>query len=1033
MLMKNSKVALAALLFAVFGFVNLGLYSSKPLFAAVLQVERNEDELLILETRVNEHIRNKGIIGYLPNPSDLSGTLLPLSSLSRALSFSIKASPSDGTAEGWFRSEKNSFHLDLERRIVTVGGKQSTLPEGAAEAHFEDIYVKVAMLEEWFNITIRPDISLLRVVITSDQPLPFEEDLQRQKKYKNLDGEAESAAIPYDPNHFIPYAWWSKPNFVVQTSLNAAKSEEENTLNSAFSIQSSGDALKFGTKFLLSGSIGNQTDPDFDNAQLTFQKSDPENDLLGILHAGKIEFGDVSFQDVPLAVGQKRGRGLSVSSESDYNFARSLGAEKYNLDGEAPVGWDAELYRNGYFINYQQIGTDGRYNFTDVDLVRGYNLFQIVLYGPDGQKMTQMKRVVRGTEMQRAGEISYDFSIGQPDADLLPITQNSRTSSTIGGGGNIAYGVKEYLTIGASAFSGKDESADDTEEDSDSASRQTSGAVSATVAVKGVKTQVQLMQGNEGRSGYSVDSTTNILDTNLTASHTVYNGFDADDKDLLRTTSLNVNRSFGVFSTNSGIAKKIYQEKEDELEVDIGITTNMLGVQFNNQINYIGSSNTAQEKFTGDLAVLSNIQKWRVRGNLSYDLETNAAEKLRAVNLSASRSLTKDSTLRLNSDYNFTNQMTSLEARYTHQFDKYALDVNIGGTSQNSYFGGVTMRTGFLADHEGKYKMVSAKEGGLGAVGLRAYMDENGNRKYDEGEKPLENLGFRSNRGLIKGKTDEKGFLFINGLVESPTRFSLDQESVQSIYIKPYDDYLDIIPRSGTVATIEMGFEQLGEIDGFIYAGSKENPVSGVEIILVNAQTNEEVDSISSEHDGYFVFSALAMGEYKINIIPAWGDADVTTIMTITLDKENPMAIGKEILLPASLAQIPSGQEMADIIEPAAGDAATEEQVHHVIEDAPKPIVTDGMDAATGEALRGLFIHVGSVGDFKGAQDEQKRLWAMYPDILGDIPLYVYKIEVGGKTYFRIVGAVDDKPQGDELCSSLNAAHSVGGCILMKL
>lgn len=1042
--MERSSAAVAALLFVVFASVNLGVYPSKPLFAAVSQVERTDDELLILEVHVNDILRNKGMVGYMLEPSDLTRTLLPLSAFSRAVSFSIKASPADGIAEGWYRDKKNSFHLDLERKKAIVSGQEIEIPDGGAEAHFEDIYVQASLLEKWFDMTIRPDIGMLRLYIESKEKLPFEEDADRQKKYETLGGanSPETATIPYNPKNFVPYGLWSNPSFVLQETLNVSKSRSQNSLNNSFSVQSSSDVLYFGSKLTLSGSFGTDTSPQFDHAQLTFRKSDPEKNLLWFLHAGKIEVGDITFSDVPLAVGSMQGRGISISSQSDYNFAQTFDAEKYDLEGDAPIGWDAELYRNGYFINYQQVGDDGRYHFEDVDLVRGNNLFQVNLYGADGQKQVRRHTVVRGADMLREGELRYDFSMGQPEADFLPIAANSRTSSEMGAGGHVSYGVKEYLTLGASAFTGqdiRDIQLGDQEEDNaenEFANRQISGALSATAAIKTVKVQVQAMKANQNRGAYAADASTQIFGTNVNAGVKSYYGYQSEDKDLQRQANVSVNRNFGAFSTNVVVEKNAYQEKQDETTISAGITTSLLGVQVNNQIDYVQSANQAQEKFTGELALMKNFKSWRTHANVFYDLESQAAKKVRSVNVSASRSFQNDSSIRVNGDYNLNSRVASTDIRYTRQYEKFSLDVNVGANNAQSYFGGVTLRSGLLADADGRYKVVSAKKGGLGAVGLRAFMDENENGKFDEGEKALPNLRFRSNQGLIEDKTNENGYVLLNGLSESPTRFSIDPESMSSIYMRPAQDNLDIIPRSGTVITMDMPFKQLGEIDGFLYAGLEDQPMAGMEIILINAKDGKEFDSISSEQDGYFVFSAIPMGHYRLEVVPLWGNSENVVIAEIHVDIKNPMSIDHKIILPPEALEGLEKKFVAEdkgaVVE-SVQDAEMENSVENVVDDAPARVVTDGTDISTGEVLRGYYIHVGSENNIDAAEQERKRLWALYAQSLGDIPLYIYKINVSGKEYFRIVGAVDDQAQGKKLCDKLTSAQSAGGCVLMTL
>lgn len=1000
-----------------------GLIFTERVVAAVTQMERLEEELLILELYANESLRNKGFIAYLPEGAGLDRAVLPLSSFSRTLSFAIRANPAEGTADGWFREEKNVFQLDLNRNTVFVNGKEFDIPADGAEAHFEDIYVQAALLEEWLGVKIRLDLSTLRVFVTWDKMFPFEEEEARKKRGDALETR-QSVQVPYDKDTLIPYKWWTKPSIVWQQSVTGRGDKTSRSATTDFSLQAHADALQSSAKLLLSGSVGTDQDPKFSNAQLSFQKRDPAQELLGPLKAGKISFGDVSFPDVPLIVGRKRGRGVSVSSDSELGFAQSFGAEKYNVDGDAPIGWDAELYRNGYFIAFQEVDAGGRYNFEDIDLTRGFNLFQIVLSGPEGQKRTQTQRIVRGPKMLQKGDMRYAFAVGQPEADFIPIAENSKSNSDFGGSGQISYGVRNYLTVGANVYTGADSA-------SNLDSRQTSVGVSAVMAFLGLKTKVQLMSANEGRSGYDIETSTRVMGANVTLGHTAYEGFDADDKDIVSTTTIDANKNFKIVSVSAGAKKNKYQNKEDEVVLNARVSTNLSGVRLTNTLEHTLSDVQSQEDFTGDLAVLTNVLDWRVRGNLRYDLQSGTQDTFRNFNVSAIKTLSPRSSLRLNGVYDFPAHSTTLDVRYSKQFENYSIDLNAGGSTQNNYFGGVTFRTGLQPDHHGKYKMVSARDSGLGSVGLRAYLDENGNRQYDEGEKPIQNISFRSNRGAVDGYTDENGSLFVNGLAEGITKLWLDNSSLTSIYIKPYDDYVTVIPRSGAVAALDIGFEQLGEIDGFVYARSGDDPqkaVPGLEILLLDANTGEEVTSVSSEYDGYYVFSALALGSYVIKAVPFWDEE--TPVVDVALTVEDPIVTDINIILPEMQAvQDIAMSDDVDDIEPASGTPV----IANVVDDAPLPVVTDGLDVASGEVLRGLFVHVGSLGAFKDAQAAQKNLWKKYPDLLNNVPIYIYKIKVGDKTYHRIIGAITSHSHGNQLCDVLIEHDEVGGCSLVEL
>ncbi|MGH1457074.1 MAG: MSCRAMM family protein [Alphaproteobacteria bacterium] len=993
----SRKVSCVTLL-SILTYMVLCFVAVEAVFARAQAIERSEDELLIFETYVNDKQRSSGVLAYLPEGANITQTLFPVSSVSRILSFSLQSDPVNGKIDGWFYNENNVLQVDVERNTVFVNGVESLIPKGAVEVHYDDIYVRADILSEWLGIQFRPDMSMLKLYVTSEKPLPFEEEEDRKNKAKAMAGGYGKNARDFAADKLLPYQWWSKPSIVLQQGVQGRSAQGEKSMNANFSMQSSFDAMRFGTKFLLSGTTGTESDTKINTSTLTFERRDPGNGLLGALKAGRVSFGDVNYPDVPLVIGRKRGRGISVASDSRYGNSRSSSSEKLDIDGDAPIGWDAELYRNGYYVAFQDVGADGRYNFEDVELVRGFNLIKIILYGPEGQQRTETQRIIRGQDVLREGEIDYEFTVGQPESDFIPLAENARTSSAFGGSGQVGYGVREYLTVGANVYSGGDSSSLNDE-------RQTSAGVSVVAAVAGVKTGVQATAANEGRSAYGVDVTTQVKGANITAAHTVYDGFHEDDKDLTKATALNVHRNFGRLSLSGGVEKNSYQKKEDELHVSANISTHIGRVQFTNSLDRVYSDNQAQEEFRGELSAVSGIADWRLRANMGYNLEKGVQDKLRNASLSAYKKIGRHSTLRLGGDYTFSSNLVSADARYTRDFDRYSIDFNVGGTNDSSYYGGVTLRTALQPDDAGKYHIVSARDGGLGSVGLRTYVDVNENGIFDKGEHLIKGVSFRSNRGALDGQTADDGTLFINGLPEGPTIFYLQEASLSSIYLKPVNEAIEIIPRAGATATIDVPFAQLGEIDGFTMAlGADDEALAGVIVVLYDAETGEEVSSMNSEYDGYYIFSALPMGEYRVEAVPIWNESESYPSISVHLSYEEPIVTDVNLSV-SSLRRAPMDEVLA------VSDAAS---------NAP-------------EQSSGIYIHLGSMSSIEGAEGAQQKLWAEHEE-LSDVLPGIYNVKVNGTDYYRVLGVVSSRVEGQNLCDVMMVRKPIdGGCVVLEM
>ncbi len=93
-----------------------------------------------------------------------------------------------------------------------------------------------------------------------------------------------------------------------------------------------------------------------------------------------------------------------------------LGRE--NFRGELPPGWEAELYRGEELLAYARSRPDGLYEFLDVPLLFGLNLFRVELYGPQGQRRTTTRLLNVDDSVTPPGEFHYRLAGNDPGAKL---------------------------------------------------------------------------------------------------------------------------------------------------------------------------------------------------------------------------------------------------------------------------------------------------------------------------------------------------------------------------------------------------------------------------------------------------------------------------------------------------------------------------------------------------------------------------------------------------------------------------------------
>ena len=139
---------------------------------------------------------------------------------------------------------------------------------------------------------------------------------------------------------------------------------------------------------------------------------------MGPLNATQIAAGDVESLPGRLTGQTAGGRGAFVSNRPLGQVSRF---STTTLRGTLPAGWDAELYRNGQLLAFQDDRGDGRYEFLDVELFFGRNDLEVVLYGPQGQIRRDKTSVPVGFNQIEPGETYYWAGVVQNNRDLFDL------------------------------------------------------------------------------------------------------------------------------------------------------------------------------------------------------------------------------------------------------------------------------------------------------------------------------------------------------------------------------------------------------------------------------------------------------------------------------------------------------------------------------------------------------------------------------------------------------------------------------------
>ncbi len=883
----------------------IGFISLNPINALAQNntafVQRSDDELLILAIHNDGYVLNDGFMIYMPSQKGAGHMLVPLREFVNMLRFPIDVKIEDGIAQGWFLEEANSFYLNLADKQASVKGKKMPFEKKIVERHYDDLYVDESLLEEWFDIDLELDFATLTVELKTKELLPFQSELKRrsnaesflERNKKNATAQVKEEAI------VIPHTMLSPHSYVLQASQTLSSNDGDFSSGTNANIQGYGDLFGFTSDYTLNLTDSSDSSLAISDASLTFSKKDSTNSMLGSLKAGKIEFGDIDFPAVSLFKGQQRGRGVSVSSKSDSSFSVATNPDAFIVDGTGPINWDVELYKNGVFAGFQTVGNDGRYSFSDVDLSSGHNIFEIVMYGPEGQKKTETRTVVKGANMLHEGELTYDFAVGQPQSAFIPIADNAPDNSDFGLNGAFSYGVNEFLTV-SSGFAALPDATDDT--------TVLSIPLGISTSFKGMNVNYQFMTTDENQQSHEISALTRIKDFTLSGSYRKNNGFDTTENDTAEAFDLSVSKSFKLISTGLQFKRTIALDDEIEDSIVNRTSLNISDINLSHTITAtLNETATDDKDLEGTLLLAKNINDYRLRAELAYDPD-NQENKIETSKFALSKNFENDLSFGFNGEHSFVSDVSSFSSRFSKNMGPFALDLNLGANTEQSYSAGFRIRVAAvpeitnmqkvssdLDDTEWKptikYSLASPELSTQGRLALRTFIDINANGKYDDKDTLLEGVKFKSSRGSSAGASNKNGLVMLDNLPETSTTIAIDPSSIYDIYIRPVNSNINIIPRLGSLHVLDFPFEQVGEIEGSVsYIDDKgvKQPTGNAEVFLINPKTNEIINQQTVEYDGYFLFSDVRISKY---IVKAKLE-DKEQLINVNVDYKDPIYLG---------------------------------------------------------------------------------------------------------------------------------------------
>jgi hypothetical protein len=813
----------------------------------------SEDDQVILQLQVKKFRMRNELRGYQTD----NGVCVDLGDVIMALDLPIRLDKKSRRATGWLFREDQTFTLDRDKNAVQIMNKELALKPDELFDTPEGWCIDTNSLAGWLGVRLAANLREAVLVLDSDTPLPFIEAIERKSRAARL-RDPKAFDLANYPQADLPYRAWRTPSVDVVAEVNWLNpgNGAAAQLRTRYQLYASGEIAGASVDARLASDSKGVPD----TLRVRAYRNDPEGKMLGPLRATQVAVGDVEVYSGNLAGASGVGRGAFVSNRP-LERANSFG--KTVLRGELPLGWDAELYRNGQLLAFQSDTADGRYEF-DVDLVYGGNNLEVVLYGPQGQVRRESQSIPIGFAAVAPGKLEYWAGVIQRNRDLINVHGPPEVADRgwqYGFGAQ--YGLDDRTVVGASGHSlyldGK---------------RRDYAELTLDRAVGPVLFDLTAAQEAGAGRAYRLDALGRMGKVNVSAEAFFLDGsFTSGMVGEQERSHQNV-----MVEAVLGSGKRI-------VPIGFGYTRSVLsdGRKVNNwlaraslmlsRISLTGVLNeqqvthgtTDEEGLSFNLLANTRVLGFLLRADATYRI-TGPRKGFDDAQLTVEKSIGDNSDLRFEVRRNHLQKATTFEAGYVHQFRPLALRVSATADTRGAI--GANVGVSFSVGPNpfgGGVHVSNAKLAQRGEVAASVFLDENGDGVRSAGEEPLEGVGLTAGQFGSSAPTDKHGHAMIENLNPyQKVLIGIDESTLPDPFLVPVKKGIVITPRAGVAAKLEIPVAPTGEVEGEIH-GLEDTPSAGVEVELVD-QAGKVVASTLSEYDGYFLIERVPYGTYRVQV-----------------------------------------------------------------------------------------------------------------------------------------------------------------------
>lgn len=887
----------------------------------------DENNLLLLDVTLERQRLASSVTAYAFGDS----ALVSLAEVGAALDFPIVVEAQTGNARGWFIAPARSFVLDFNGGFVEIEGKRMPFSRNEAFLHDNGIFVTVDTFSRWFPVTLRLQRATLSLNIEPRERLPVQEREARRRGAQQS-GAVGPATLPPVKN---PYRLLGPPaaDIALGYSIRRKQDSSQSTTGLNYSALLANDVAYMDSKIYLGGSQ-NQA---LSNARATLSR-----DRLALpLGLRYVELGDI-VPVTPAGVnysGVERGflvqGGGSATGRDDL-----INSNAITLNGDALEGWDVELFQNGMRIAFQTVGPDGRYDFRDIEPLSGENEFELVFYGPAGERRSERVTRFSGLGPDQPGSVRYQFSASEKGKPLYAAEGDPARLLNDRGTARLAAGVDVRILPGLSLSSAWNSLVVD-------GARLNYTMLGARTRWRDLTLDVNAtrdpLQGTRWDAALQLPASMRVRGFDARLSHTHYTAsvLEAGRYDLTQhsRTGLTLNGPIGAVATRFSFFHNRDPERTSNA-LSAGFTSRYGPFYFGNTFNYLqfgrfrDTGLQEPSSLSGNLFFSTGIYPLSLRGGADYSLSPKFGVHQYLVD--SNLRIASDMTMQFGVTHAPDTGITLYSSGFNWQLPAAILSPRITYDS-NGEFSGFVYATFSLAprpDRKG-LMMSSQSLASSGSVAARVFLDNDRSGNFSAGDEPLSNVTIRAPQAYRSGKTDEQGVAYLTSMPTTRvTDVALAQETLPSTTMTSLHAGNSVRPRPAAPVTIDFPVVATGEIDGRVYIIRQglRAPLPGVMVELRNDK-GEVADFKISAYDGYFLFTAVPYNKYTLELA---GDRRKTAKpRSVVVGREQPVQSNMDIvaLEPEPAATPPTPEPMPATPTPEHPAATTSEA-----EPVPAPV-----------------------------------------------------------------------------------------------